>query len=116
MSARRRSFTFMNKQEVALERQSQGKRRTLGSLAPWVIALTCLGGYGYWRRRKPRASSRRARPVPAGNAIYDVSNQTRRRDMDPDEQQARGEYLRGTLPSSEEDRSHQPHTHEMPAE
>jgi hypothetical protein len=34
MSARRRSFTFMNKQEVALERQSQGKRRTLGSLAP----------------------------------------------------------------------------------
>lgn len=45
---------------------------------------------------------------PAGNAIQDPANQTRREDMDED-QPGEGIELRGTAPSHEADRSHQPH-------
>ena len=46
---------------------------------------------------------------PAGNAIYDPAEQTRRRDLPADEQPGAGEPMRGTQPSEAPDRSNQPH-------
>lgn len=46
--------------------------------------------------------------APAGNAILDPANQTRRQDMPEEEQPTSGPSLRGSAPSKSPDHSHQP--------
>jgi len=45
----------------------------------------------------------------AGNAIHDPARQSRRQDMPDEEQSSEGQEMRGSAPSHEPDRSHQPH-------
>jgi hypothetical protein len=49
------------------------------------------------------------RPQKAGNAQFDPTNQTTRRDMPEEEQESGGPAARGTAPSKDVDRSNQPH-------
>jgi len=53
--------------------------------------------------------------APAGNAIYDPSNQSRREDLERDATNGEGQDMRGTQPSHARDDSHQPSRPDHPS-
>jgi hypothetical protein len=52
---------------------------------------------------KSQESAQEVQAAPAGNAIYDPSQQTQRLDMPAEEQKTAGEPARGTAPPRPED-------------